>query len=484
MSQNLYRLRTLTLRLLLEKDDRALLDDLQRIQELHQNLDKFQSAYSKTVSGQKQQTLYDAFDSAERAYLNSHTQVVELMQSQRASDAKEVVNRDMNAQANAMATALSELTHYHEQEALRASTQSGTVFNSAKMILFVCIVLTLAMVVLLAMLLTRSIVKPLGEAVDFAQQIASGDLVSQCVAYGADELSQLQEALNKMQESLRQAVHGMADSSQQLAATASELNSVTLNESKALTQQNAEIEMAATAVNQMTSAVDEVARNAVNTSEASNQSSQSAEVGRREMRRTVDAISVLATEVDETSSKISALAENIREISSVLDVIRSIADQTNLLALNAAIEAARAGEQGRGFAVVADEVRMLAQRSQQSTLEIEKMIGLIQTETEQSVRAMLNSRDSAMSTMTMAESAGQALDEITHSITQISERNLLIASATEEQASVAKEVDRSLINIRDLSMQTIAGANQASTASYQLSQLAARLNEMVGRFKI
>ena len=174
----------------------------------------------------------------------------------------------------------------------------------------------------------------------------------------------------------------------------------------------------------------------------------------------------------------------MRDISTVLDVIRAIAEQTNLLALKAAIEAARAGDAGRGFAVVADEVRALAHRTQQSTQEIEEMIGGIQQGTDRAVQAMQRSNDQARSTLVVAEAAGEALNQIAAAIATISERNLLVASASEEQAQVAREVDRNLVNIRDLSMQTSAGANQTSAASQELAQLAVGLRTLVTRFSV
>ncbi len=181
---------------------------------------------------------------------------------------------------------------------------------------------------------------------------------------------------------------------------------------------------------------------------------------------------------------IGNLAEESRDIGKVLDVIRGLADQTNLLALNAAIEAARAGEAGRGFAVVADEVRALAHRTQQSTSEIERMIGSIQGGTEQAVNSMRTSTERAESTLNIARGAGLALDTITAAVAEINERNLVIASAAEEQAQVAREVDRNLVNINDLSVQSATGAHQTSAASAELSRLAVDLNGLVARFSV
>ncbi|WP_425326817.1 methyl-accepting chemotaxis protein [Pseudomonas rhodesiae] len=288
----------------------------------------------------------------------------------------------------------------------------------------------------------------------------------------------------KMQTKLRDALQRIAGSASQLASAAEELNAVTDESARGLTRQNNEIEQAATAVNEMTSAVEEVARNAVSTSEASRNATASAGDGRDLVQETVSAIERMSGDVQATATLIGDLATESRDIGKVLDVIRGLADQTNLLALNAAIEAARAGEAGRGFAVVADEVRALAHRTQQSTSEIERMIGSIQAGTEHAVDSMRNSTERAESTLNIAKGAGLSLETINSAVVEINERNLVIASAAEEQAQVAREVDRNLVNIRDLSVQSATGASQTSAASGELSRLAVDLNGMVGRFRL
>jgi len=234
----------------------------------------------------------------------------------------------------------------------------------------------------------------------------------------------------------------------------------------------------------MTAAVEEVANNAVSTADASKGADQTTRDGRGQVNQALISIQYLVDDVTGTSQEIEQLANSANEISRVLDVIGSIAGQTNLLALNAAIEAARAGEAGRGFAVVADEVRVLAHRTQESTAEIEQMIGGIQTGTERAVSAMQSSQGRASGTLQVAQAAGEALELIAEAIASINQRNLVIASASEQQAQVAREVDRNLVNIRDLAMQTSAGANQTSAAAQDLSRLAVELNGMVAQFKV
>ncbi|MFK4136176.1 MULTISPECIES: methyl-accepting chemotaxis protein [Pseudomonas] len=287
-----------------------------------------------------------------------------------------------------------------------------------------------------------------------------------------------------MQGSLKNTIQEIASASDQLASAAEELNAVTEESARGLVQQNGEIQQAATAVNEMTSAVEEVARNAVSTSEASQSTSTEALNGRSQVQNAVVAINDMAQEINSSSSTVQGLAEQVNKIGSVVDVIRGIAEQTNLLALNAAIEAARAGEQGRGFAVVADEVRALAHRTQTSTAEIESMISAVQSSAGQAVSAMGNSRVLAENTQQLAMAADEALQRITTAVSGINERNLVIATAAEEQAQVAREVDRNLVNIQDLSTQTAAGANQTNASSQELSRLAVSFNQMVAKFRL
>lgn len=286
-----------------------------------------------------------------------------------------------------------------------------------------------------------------------------------------------------MQGSLRTTIREIANASDQLASAAEELSAVTEESTRSLIRQDSEIQQAATAVNQMTAAVEEVARNAVSTSEVSKTAAQDAVDGREQVNDTVKGIGTMVREITKSTDSVSELATNVRDISKVLEVIRSIADQTNLLALNAAIEAARAGEQGRGFAVVADEVRALAHRTQASTVEIEGMIGTVQSGADGAVEAMSKSLAMANGTQKLAESAGTALEKITNGVAQINERNMVIASASEEQAQVAREVDRNLLNIQDLSTQSSAGANQTSASSQELSRLATSFNALVAQFR-
>lgn len=345
------------------------------------------------------------------------------------------------------------------------------------------IIAAIALTLLLAWLLTRSIIMPIRQAVRASEVIATGDLTHSIEINGRDEVTRLLSALANMEKQLQDTIQGIANSSSQLASAAEELNAVTEDSNRNLQQQDDEVQQAATAVNEMSVAVDEVASNAVQTSEQSQNTADSADKGREQIAQTLVSIEKLSDTIHSTTDEVQALADQAQRINSVLDVIRAVAEQTNLLALNAAIEAARAGEHGRGFAVVADEVRALAHRTQQSTGEIEEIIDSIQQVTERTVAAMQVSDTMATSTQQQSQLAGEAFSLVSSAVSQINERNLVIASAAEEQAQVAQEVDRNLVNIRDLSTQSAAGAEQSSAASRELSRLAIDLNELITRFK-
>ena len=484
MSQDLLRIRALTLRLLINRDPQSLTQNEQKLTALKNGLYQGQTLYETLIVLPQERALFDRFKVQEQQYLQRQEQVMGFSKANQLDEAIKVVNGEMNQFADEMAKTLYELISLNKTNANLAASQSQSVFSQSRSWVIGMIALAALVTIGLAVWLTRSIVLPLAQSLKVAQGVASGDLTAQISVSGKDEPARLQQALKDMQENLRDTIRQIAESSNQLASASEELSCVTEDATRGLSQQNQEIEQAATAVNQMTVAVEEVASNAVATSQASRESDRIAQHGREQVQQTVLSIEALATDVTDNVTQVEDLAQKVYGISKVLDVIRSIAEQTNLLALNAAIEAARAGDAGRGFAVVADEVRALAHRTQQSTREIEQMIGGIQQGTDQAVSSMQQSNTRARSTLDIAKSAGTALEAIASAFTLINERNLIIASASEQQAAVAREVDRNLMNIRDLAHQTSAGANQTSAASQELSRLAVGLNTMVARFSV
>lgn len=484
VNQNVLRTRIYTLRLVMVRDAAVTADTQAALAGFQSELRELETKYLSTIVSPEEKGMFDQYIALRANYYRILDEIFSLVAQERREEAVVVVGQKLASEGSLLGESLRKLVEFNDRGSAQSALNSAEIFESSRLLMVVMVVVAGVLTVLLAWLFTRSIVQPLNQAVAVAETVASGDLTQDFVIEGKDEPARLLVALKAMQQSLRSTIQGISDSSNQLASAAEELNAVTEDSTRGLHQQNHEIEQAATAVNQMTAAVDEVARNAVATSEASRESDATAQHGRQQVIRTVESIGLLAGDVTTTSTQVEQLAGQVRDISKVLDVIRSIAEQTNLLALNAAIEAARAGDAGRGFAVVADEVRALAHRTQQSTQEIEQMIGDVHQGTDKAVQAMQSSNERARSTLDVARAAGEALDGIARAISQISERNLVIASASEEQAQVAREVDRNLINIRDLSLQSSAGANQTSAASQELASLAINLNELVSRFRI
>ena len=484
VGQDLMRIRTLTLRLMLNRNPDAMRDNAAKVDQLKAGLQTTQLNYAALIGSPREREVYETFTAAQQAYFQRQSRVMELSGANQIEDAMQLVNGEMNQFADKMTVALTELVALNKAGAIDASDRAKSVFSSAVGWVAGMMVLTALITLVLAWGLTRSIVRPIAQALGIAQVVAAGDLTTEIVVQGRDEPARLLEALKTMQQSLRRTIMRIADSSNQLASASEELSAVTEDATRGLHQQSLEIDQAATAVNEMTAAVEEVARNAVATSQASGESDRIAQHGRKQVQQTVASIAHLAEDVTDAGDQVQTLAQKVYGITKVLDVIRSVAEQTNLLALNAAIEAARAGEAGRGFAVVADEVRALAHRTQSSTQEIEQLVGDIRQGTDQAVAAMQGSNSRAQTTLELAQSAGVALDDIAAAITLITERNVVIASASEEQAQVAREVDRNLTNIRDISLQSSAGANQTSAASHELSRLATDLNGLVAAFSV
>lgn len=482
IGSSLGRVRALTKRTVLIKDIADKEKVISRINEIDKDIVEHMNDYKETIKGAEDRQLYEAFEMEYKKYHD--LQGVTLKAALANVHEEWTADGTLAQHSDAMMKALNKLIEFNANKAGESAEKSGKAYEAAFVIILSALLVTLILMIVVAVVFTRSIVMPLNVAVDVANRIADGDLTKKIDVIGNDEPAYLLIALKAMQENLHNTIEKIATSSNQLASASEELHAVTEDTNRGLNQQSAEIEQAATAVNEMTAAVEEVANNAVSTADASKEADRSTQEGRDKVTEALESIRLLVGNVFNTSEEVKHLAESANEISQVLVVIRSIAEQTNLLALNAAIEAARAGEAGRGFAVVADEVRALAHRTQQSTAEIEQMIDGIQSGTTRAVEAMGESQTRATRTVDVASAANEALEIISKVITEINQKNLVIASASEEQAQVAREVDRNLVNIRDLSMQTSAGANQTSAASQELSRLAVDLNAMISKFKV
>jgi methyl-accepting chemotaxis protein len=354
----------------------------------------------------------------------------------------------------------------------------------AKNLLLLATALALAFGVLAAWAITRQIVIPLSQTLKVAERVAAGDLSHNLISERRDELGQLQRSMQSMTVGLRELIGGISDGVTQIASAAEQLSAVTEQTSAGVNSQKVETDQVATAMNEMASTVQEVARNAEEASEAAVAADQQAREGDKVVGEAIAQIERLASEVGNSTEAMGHLKRESDKIGSVLDVIKSVAQQTNLLALNAAIEAARAGEAGRGFAVVADEVRSLAQRTQKSTEEIEELIVGLQSGTQQVATIMDNSRGLTDSSVELTRRAGNALENITRTVSAIQAMNQQIATAAEQQSAVAEEINRSVLNVRDVSEQTSAASEETAASSAELARLGVYLQSLVGRFKV
>lgn len=354
----------------------------------------------------------------------------------------------------------------------------------AKNMLLMATALALVFGMIAAWAITRQIVIPLTQTLKVAERVAAGDLTHNLTSKRRDELGQLQRAMQSMTLGLRELIGGISDGVTQIASAAEELSAVTEQTSAGVNSQKVETDQVATAMNEMTATVQEVARNAEEASEAAVAADQQAREGDKVVGEAIAQIERLALEVGNSTAAMGDLKRESDKIGSVLDVIKSVAQQTNLLALNAAIEAARAGEAGRGFAVVADEVRSLAQRTQKSTEEIEELIVGLQNGTQQVATIMDNSRALTDSSVELTRRAGGSLESITRTVSAIQSMNQQIAAAAEQQTAVAEEINRSVLNVRDVSEQTSAASEETAASSVELARLGTHLQMLVGRFKV
>jgi len=341
----------------------------------------------------------------------------------------------------------------------------------------------LVLSVILARISAYTIFKHIHEAVRVAKKIAAGDLSSAIQVKGNNETAEILQAIKMLQARLATVMGRIQEASNTLASAITQLIQSSNATHRLMEQQHQETDMVATAMNEMSATVAEVANNTTAAADAAHQASHKAREGRMVVRHSVDGIRELATGVGEAAQTIHQLETESANIGKILDVIRGIAGQTNLLALNAAIEAARAGEQGRGFAVVADEVRALAQRTQESTQEIQDMIARLQQGARSAVAMMQRGQEQAEQSVQAANETDQSLDSITQAVERINNMSDQIATAAEEQSAVVEEMNRNIERIRHLSMQTLESTDGVVSATSHLENLAGRLMELVSQYK-
>jgi len=367
----------------------------------------------------------------------------------------------------------------------RSVTNVKDVQSSSLLSLIAMAVVSLVVGIFISKIIISNIVTPIKGVMSVLTTMAQdNDLTKRMNFASKDEVGAMGNAFNSFVEKLQKLVMGITDASEQLSTAAEETSVVSRSTNQNIAQQKNETTHVASAITQMTATVQEVANSAEKASAAAIKGDKDSESGRQVVEEIVASINNLADEINSSTSVIVTLKSDSENIGTVLDVIKNIAEQTNLLALNAAIEAARAGDQGRGFAVVADEVRSLAQKTQDSTKEIEDLILTLQQGSDNAVSSMELNKTSIEGLVAKAVNATNSLKEITNSVSSITEMNTLIATAAEQQSHVVNEINNNVLNIQQVSENTAEGSEQVSQASQEIAQLSERLTNMVRQFKV
>ena len=423
------------------------------------------------VFGSSQQSALASLETALGAYRTA-------VQSYKAANANIVTARaEMTTQGADIVTISDKL---YDIQLDRRDAESA----QARSLQLISTLLALLVGVIAALVITRQITRPIQETLAVVERIASGDLSHNIQVTRRDELGVLQQGIQRMGTTLRELISGIRDGVTQIASAAEELSAVTEQTSAGVNSQKIETDQVATAMHEMTATVQEVARNAEQASLAAADADGQARAGDKVVAEAIAQIERLAAEVARSTDAMAHLQQESNKIGSVMDVIKAVAEQTNLLALNAAIEAARAGEAGRGFAVVADEVRGLAQRTQKSTEEIEGLVAGLQNGTQQVANVMNNSRSLTDSSVELTRKAGASLENITRTVSNIQSMNQQIAAAAEQQSAVAEEISRSIVNVRDVSEQTATASDETAKSSVELARLGSQLQQMVSHFRV
>jgi methyl-accepting chemotaxis protein len=455
-----------------------------QIQGLSATITRVNGEFEKTLSDQKEKELFKQFTDSRGVFRPLISRIIQLSKAGKKEEAVALYNNEAVAAAAVEQGAIEKLVASKVADAKATAEKNAAIGRKAVAVSLALTIIGFILALVCGILLSRCISRPLREKVLFAEAVAAGDLTHTLQVDRNDEIGSLARALNTMSEKLRGVINKMVDTSNTVSAAANQLSGASLQMATGTEEVASQTATVAVASEQMSATANEIAKNCVRAAESAKQANDTAVHGEGVVEETITVMSRISLRVNESSQTVETLGSRSEQIGEIIGTIEDIADQTNLLALNAAIEAARAGEQGRGFAVVADEVRALAERTTKATREIGAMIKAIQEETKGAVSAMVDGVREVETGTSEAAKSGDSLKEILNQINSVAMEVSQIASAAEEQTATIGEISSNIHQITDVVQETARGAQESAEAARQLAGMAQELQELAGHFKL